>query len=75
LIPCVSAVVSIGCIARLKKKKLLSLYSNKNSTIASGATPIGSAGREPDEIESTGSYASVKIDFIIDAQHQIIDGL
>jgi hypothetical protein len=31
-------------------KETLSLYSNKNnSTIASGATPIGSADRAPDD--------------------------
>jgi hypothetical protein len=45
----------------------------KNLTIASGATPIGSANRAPDEIESIGSYARVKIDFIIGAGHQIIN--
>jgi hypothetical protein len=33
-----------------KSKKLLSLWSPpRNPTIASGATPIGSAGRAPDE--------------------------
>jgi hypothetical protein len=47
----------IGYAARLKKKKILSLYSNKKSTIALGATPIGSAGRAPDEDENIGSNA------------------
>jgi hypothetical protein len=28
---------------------ILSLYQKKNSAIASGATPIGSAGRAPDK--------------------------
>jgi hypothetical protein len=55
----------IGYTARLKKKKILSLYSNKKSTIALGATPIGSAGHAPDEDENIGSNAGVKIDFII----------
>jgi hypothetical protein len=33
-----------------KEKVYLSLYPKKLSSIASGATPIGSAGRVPDEI-------------------------
>jgi hypothetical protein len=32
-----------------KKKKLLPMIDYKYSTIDSGATPIGSAGRAPDE--------------------------
>jgi hypothetical protein len=64
---------STNCITRLKKRKLLSLYSNKKSTIASGATPIGSTGHTPDKIASFGSYARVKIDFIIGGKHQIIN--
>jgi hypothetical protein len=37
-------------ISKNRRRRItLSLYSNKNSTIASGATPIGSAGRAPDE--------------------------
>jgi hypothetical protein len=32
-----------------KEKVYLSLYPKKLSSIASGATPIGSAGRTPDE--------------------------
>jgi hypothetical protein len=58
-------IYSTDCIARLKKKELLSLYSNKNLAIASGATPIGSAGHAPNLIVSTSSYARVKIGFII----------
>jgi hypothetical protein len=35
--------------ARKNKRVYLSLYPKKLSSIASGATPIGSAGRAPDE--------------------------
>jgi hypothetical protein len=40
-------------------------------TIASGDTAIGGAGRAPDEIASTGSYARAKTDFIIGEKTQI----
>jgi hypothetical protein len=56
-----------------KLEETLSLYLNKNLSIASGATPIGSDGCAPDEIASISSYAEVKIDFIIGGKHQIIN--
>jgi hypothetical protein len=56
-----------------KRRNFWAYTQIKNSTIALGATPIGSAGRTPDEIKYTGSYARVKIDFIIGARHQIIN--
>jgi hypothetical protein len=46
-----------------------------NSTIALGATPIGSAGRAPDEDGNIGSNAGVKIDFIIGGKHKIINSI
>jgi hypothetical protein len=63
----------IGFIARLKKKKILSLYSSKKFDYSLGATPIGSAGHAPDEDENIGSNAGVKIDFIIGGKHLIIN--
>jgi hypothetical protein len=57
----------------LKTKKYLSLYLNNNSIIASGATPIGSIGRAPDEDGNVASSTGVKIDFIIGGKHQIIN--
>jgi hypothetical protein len=42
-------------------KETLSLYSNQNnSTIASGATPIGSADRAPDDLQFSAIYKGVK---------------
>jgi hypothetical protein len=45
----------------------------KNSTIASGASPIGSVGRASDEDGNIGFNTGVKIDFIIGGKHQIIN--
>jgi hypothetical protein len=41
-------------------KETLSLYSNKNLTIASGATPIGSTDRAPDYSQILGYSKGVK---------------
>jgi hypothetical protein len=43
-----------------KKKKLLPMIDYKYSTIDSGATPIGSAGRAPDEVGNIGFTIRVK---------------
>jgi hypothetical protein len=47
-------------------KDNLSLYLNKeNLTLASGATPIRSAGRAPDELQLSTIMEEQKIDFIM----------
>jgi hypothetical protein len=51
----------------IKEQIFLSLYPNKKkSAIASGATPIGSAGRPPDKITDYNSYeAGVEVHYRI----------
>jgi hypothetical protein len=45
-----------------KPEETLSIYPNKySSTIALGATPIGSAGRTPDDQKIIDYYGGVKI--------------
>jgi hypothetical protein len=44
-------------------------------TIASETTPIRSVVRAPDEDGNVGYLTGVKIDFIIDDKHQIINSI
>jgi hypothetical protein len=49
-----------------RKKVYLSLYPKRLLSIASGATPIGSAGRAPDEISFSRMIKEMKEDLFID---------
>jgi hypothetical protein len=50
----------------MQKKVYLSLYPKRFLSIASGATPIGSAGRAPDEISLSRIIKEVKEGLLID---------
>jgi hypothetical protein len=52
--------------ARKNKRVYLSLYPKRLSSIASGATPIGSAGHAPDEISFSRIIKEVKEGLFID---------